>query len=116
VRPHAQQGFWTILFSDCIISAIVYLDMMELYAAAQLEELQPWVVLQQDSAPPHLGLLVRQFSMQCFQTDGLGGTVQHLGHHVHWTLPLWTFLLGYVKDKVYSTPVPDIDILKARMF
>jgi hypothetical protein len=31
--------------------------------------------------------------LQCkpFQTDGLGGTVQHHGHHVHRTLPLWTF-------------------------
>jgi hypothetical protein len=29
-------------------------------------------------------------------------------------LPLWTLLWGYVKDKVYSTPVPDIDTLKAR--
>jgi hypothetical protein len=45
----------------------------------------------------------------------LGGTVQHHGHHVHRTLSLWTFLWGYVKDKVYSTPVPDTDILKARI-
>jgi hypothetical protein len=40
--------------------------------------------------------------------------VPHHGHHVHRTLPLWTFLWGYVKNKVYSTPVPDIDTLKAR--
>jgi hypothetical protein len=43
-------------YSECTISAIVYLDMMELHAAPQ-----PWVVLQQDGAPPHWGLLVRQF-------------------------------------------------------
>jgi hypothetical protein len=43
-------------FSECTISAIVYLNMVELYAAPQ-----PWVVLQQDGALPHWGLLVRQF-------------------------------------------------------
>jgi hypothetical protein len=47
--------------SECSISAIVYLDMMELYAAPQLEGFQPWIVLQQDGAPTQWGLLVRQF-------------------------------------------------------
>jgi hypothetical protein len=49
------------LFSECTISAIVYLDMMEFYASPQLEEFQPWTVLQQDGSPPHWGLLVLQF-------------------------------------------------------
>jgi hypothetical protein len=53
--------------------------------------------------------------MQRFQNDGLGGTVQHHGHYIHWTLPIWSFLWGYVKEKVYSTPVPDTDTLKARI-
>jgi hypothetical protein len=53
--------------------------------------------------------------MQRFQTDGLGGTAPHDGHHIHRTLPLWTFLWGYIKDKVYWTPVPDIGTLKARI-
>jgi hypothetical protein len=55
--------------------------------------------------------------MQHFQNDGLGGTVQHHDHHVHRTLPLWTFFLwGYDKDKVYSTPVPDTGTFKARIW
>jgi hypothetical protein len=29
--------------------------------------------------------------------------------------PSGLFLWGYVKDKVYSTPVPDTDTLKARL-
>jgi hypothetical protein len=41
--------------------------------------------------------------------------VQHHGHQVHRTLPLCTFLWGYVKDKLCSTPVPDNDTLKARI-
>jgi hypothetical protein len=53
--------------------------------------------------------------MQRLQNDGLGGTVKHHGHHVHRTLPLCTFSWGYVKDKMYSTPVPDTDTLKARI-
>ena len=30
-----------------------YLDMLELYVAPQLEEFQPWIIFQQDGAPPH---------------------------------------------------------------
>ncbi len=37
------------------------------------------------------------------------------GHHVHQTLPLLIFLWGYTKDKVYSTPVPNVENLKARI-
>jgi hypothetical protein len=59
---------------------------MELSAAPQLKVFQPWVV-QQDGAPPHWG-----YWMQRFQTYELRGTIQHHGHHVHRTLPLWTFL------------------------
>jgi hypothetical protein len=39
----------------------VYLHMMELYAAPQLEEFQQWVVLHQDDVVPHWGLSVCQF-------------------------------------------------------
>jgi hypothetical protein len=53
--------------------------------------------------------------MQRFQNGGLGGAVQHHGHHVHRTLSFWTIFWEYDRDKVYSTPVPDIDTLKARI-
>jgi hypothetical protein len=99
------------LFSECTISGIVYLDMMELYAAPQLEG-------QVSNRMVHRltgGYLFVSSWMQSFHTDGLGGTVQHHGHHVHRTLPLRTFLWEYVKGKVYSTPVPDIDTLKAKI-
>ena len=56
------------------------------------------------------------FWMQHFQTGGLGEMVQHSGHHdrrisSHFTSFLW----GYVKDEVFSTSVPDITNLKARI-
>ena len=58
------------------------------------------------------------FWMQHFQTGGMGEMVQHPGHHdrriSHPPLPDF-FLWGYVKDKVFSTPVPDITNLKARI-
>ena len=56
------------------------------------------------------------FWMQHFQTGGLGEMVRNLGHHDRQiSLPLDSFLWGYVKDKVFSTPVPDITNLKARI-
>jgi len=54
--------------------------------------------------------------MQHFQTGGLGDMVRHPGHHDHQISPLFDFFLwGYVKDKVFSTPVPDITNLKSRI-
>jgi len=51
------------------------------------------------------------FWMHHFQTGGLGEMVRHPGHqHRRISLLFW----GYVKDKVFSTPVPDITSLKAR--
>jgi len=60
------------------------------------------------------------FWMQHFQTGGLGEMVRHPGHHDRRTSPPLTsffdfVLWGYVKDKEFSTPVPDITNLKARI-
>ena len=55
------------------------------------------------------------FWMQHFQTGGLGERVQHPGQHNRRISPLLTSFMGYVKDKVFSTPVPDITNLKARI-
>jgi len=47
--------------------------------------------------------------MQYFQSGGLGEMVRHPGHHDRRiSHPLASFYGGYVKDKVFSTPVPDI--------
>jgi hypothetical protein len=40
------------LFVEETVTAQVYPDMLQLFVALQLEELQP-LVLQQDDAPPH---------------------------------------------------------------
>ena len=55
------------------------------------------------------------FWMQNFQTGGLGEMVRYTGHHDRLISPSLISFLGYVKDKVYSTPVADITNLKARI-
>jgi len=56
------------------------------------------------------------FWMQHFQTGALGEMVRHPDHHDRRiSPPLDFFLWEYVKDKVFSTPVPDITNLKARI-
>jgi len=65
----------------------------------------------------HVFIVTFGFWMQHFQTGGLGEMVRHPGHHDRRisSPPLDFFLWRYVKDKVFSTPVPDITNLKARI-
>jgi len=65
----------------------------------------------------HTGVyMLVDFWMQHFQTGGLREMVRH-----PWPprspdiTPLDLFLWGFVKDIVFSTPVPDITNLKARI-
>jgi len=57
------------------------------------------------------------FWMQHFQTGGLVEMVRHPGHPDRRISPhpLDLVLWGYVRDKVFSTPVPDKTNLKARI-
>jgi hypothetical protein len=64
----------------------------------------------------HVSIVTFGFWMQHFQTGGLGEMVRDPGHHDRrLSTPLDFLLWGYVKDKVFSTPVPDITDLKARI-
>ena len=90
--------------------------MLELYVAPQLEEFQPWIILQQYGAPPHWCSHVRRFLDATFPNRWIGRDSP-----TPWPLrspditPLDFFLWGYVKDEVFSTPVPDVTNLKARI-
>ena len=56
------------------------------------------------------------FWIQHFQTGGLREMVRHPGQPRSPDItPLDFFLWGYVKDKMFSTSVPDITNLKARI-
>ena len=49
-----------------------HLDMLELYVAPQLEVFQPWIIFQQDGAPPHWGSDVRWFLDATFPDRWIG--------------------------------------------
>ena len=99
-------------FAEPTISAIVYLDMLEHYAAPQLEEFQPRVLFQ----PPHWGLVVRNFLDATFPNHWIrrDGPTQWPPRSPDIT-PLDFFFWGYTNDKVYSTPIPNVETLKARI-
>ena len=82
----------------------------------QLEQYQPQVILQQDGAPPHWGLKVRQFLNDTFPYRWIGrdGPIPRPPRSPDIT-PLDFFLWGYVKDIVYRTKVRDVSDLQQRI-
>ena len=73
-------------------------------------------IFQQDGAPPHCGSHVRRFLDAIFPNRWIGrhGPTPWPPRSPDIT-PLDFFLWRDVKDKVFSTPVPDITNLKARI-
>jgi hypothetical protein len=88
----------------------------KLYVTSQSEEFQPWIIFQQDGAPLHWGSHVRRFFYATFPNRWIGrdGPTPWPPRSPDIS-PLDLFLWGYVKDKVFSIPVPDITNLKARV-
>ena len=104
------------IFAESTITANIYLDMLKHYVVPQLEEFQPRVVFQQDGAPPHWGLIVRDFLNETFPNRWIGrnGPTPWPPRSPDIT-PLDFFLWGYVKDRVYRTPVRDVETLESRI-
>lgn len=98
-------------FAEASITSAVYLDMLEQFAFPQIEDLQPDIVLQQDGAPPHWGLVVRAALDDKFpgRWVGRGGPIPWPPRSPDIT-PLDFFLWGFVKDVVYHTPVRDLRV------
>ena len=73
-------------------------------------------MFQQDGAPPHWGLIVRNFLNETFPNRWIGRN-----DPTPWPprspdiTPLDFFLWGYVKDRVYRTPVRDVETLQSRI-
>ena len=80
-----------IFFPESSITANMYLDMLQLYAATQLEEFESHMVFQQEGAFNIGNYRTVSFSRAPFQTIGSEETHQHLGHLVCQTLSLLTF-------------------------
>lgn len=103
-------------FAEANVNRWSYLDMLELYAVPQLQELQPEIIFQQDGAPPHWARCVRDFLNATFPERwiGRGGPTKWPPRSPDLT-PLDFFLWGFVKDIVYSSPVADLETLKRRI-
>ncbi|GBM50384.1 hypothetical protein AVEN_97208-1 [Araneus ventricosus] len=59
-------------FTEKSITANVYLNLLQLFIAPQLEEFRPWIMFQQDGAPLHWGSLVRDFLDETFPDRWIG--------------------------------------------
>jgi hypothetical protein len=53
VSINSFPGYKYFFFNEPTIAANDYLDMLEVYVAPQLQEFQPWIIFEQDGAPPH---------------------------------------------------------------
>ena len=103
-------------FHERTITAEVYLDLLTEYVALQLIDSQSTIIFQQDGAPPHWRLRVRQFLNETFSDRWIGrdGPISWPSRSPDIT-PLDFFLWLYVKDIVYRTKVRDITDLKQRI-
>ncbi|GBN91521.1 hypothetical protein AVEN_239947-1 [Araneus ventricosus] len=90
--------------------------MLEMYAVPQMQKHQPDVIFQQDGAPPHWGMIARDFLDENFPDRwcGRGGPIPWPPRSPDIT-QLDFFLWGFVKNIVYKTPVPSLDELKRRI-
>lgn len=78
------------------------------------EELYP--VFQQDGAPPHFALAVRQYLDRTFPERWIGrrGFIEWPARSPDMN-PLDFFLWGHLKTVVYKTPPANLDVLRARI-
>lgn len=129
-RDSPKVNVWCCVLHDRIIGPFFfheptvrwenYLDMLEYYAVPQMLQAQEeWgyeITFQQDGAPPHWALEVRQYLNHVFPGRWLGrnGPTAWAPRSPDLTPPDF-FLWGYVKDVVFKTPVPTIRDLKQRI-
>ena len=61
-----------LFFAEKSITPQIYLNLLTEYVSPQREQCQPLVIFQQDGAPPHWGLAVRQFLNDTFPEKWIG--------------------------------------------
>lgn len=105
--------FGPFFFRESTVNSANYLDMLQNFAFPQFPTN---VIFQQDGAPPHWGSNVREALDDKFPDSwiGRGGPISWPPRSPDIT-PLDYFLWGYVKNKVYSSPVKNIEELKERI-
>lgn len=99
-------------FAERTVTGISYLDMLEQWLFPQLMEDSQDFIFQQDGAPPHWHLDVRNFLNQSLPERWIGRIGnEDLALHF-WPprspdlTPCDYFLWGYVKESVYVPPLP----------
>lgn len=138
INPHWMQEYgtqypekvnvWAGIIGDRIIGPYFfeetltgarYLEFLQNFLLPELNRLFPntndlW--LQQDGAPPHYALLVRNYLDNVFPNRWIGrrGTIEWPPRSPDLT-PLDFFLWGYLKSKVYQNKPQNINELKERI-
>ena len=69
---HDKKIIGPFFFAEKSITVQICLDFLTDYVSPQLEQYQPLVIFQQDGAPPHWGLAVRQFFNDTFPGRWIG--------------------------------------------
>lgn len=112
----ANQVFGPYYFDSPIVTGESYKQLLTNYFLPMLPSLPPDAIFQQDGAPPHYSLEVRQLLDEKLPDSwiGRGGPTRWPPRSPDLT-PLDFFLWGYVKDKVYVTPCPNLTQLKRRI-
>jgi hypothetical protein len=125
VRDSRKVNVWCGMMKDRIIGPFffieptvtrnIYLDMLEQFAVPQLLPQQPNVIFQQDGAPPHWSLDVRDFLDRTFPQRWVGhdGPTKWPPRSPDIT-PINFFLWGNVNDRVYATPIRDVAELRRK--
>lgn len=110
-------------FERATVNGETYLDMLENWLMDKLSEKESGdFIFQQDGAPPHWSLRVRQFLNTTLPDRWIGRSGQNDHDLMSWPprspdlTPCDFFLWGFVKGLVYVPPIPrDVDELKARI-
>ena len=107
------------LFDGLTITGDEYCGMLAAYGVPILTDGNDHLIFQQDGAGPHYATVVRDYLDETLPQRWCGR-----GGGIGWRswparspdlTPLDFFLLGFVKDKVYSVKIRDIDHLKERI-
>lgn len=107
-----EKVYGPFFFVENTVTGITYLDMLENYLFPQLETDSNDFIYQQDGAPPHWHLEVREFLNQRIPGRWIGRTGQNDAALHYWPprSPDLTvcdfFLWGFIKDSVYVPPLP----------
>jgi hypothetical protein len=104
-------------FVEATVTGGVYLKVLEQFVLTQVAVLQPNIIYQQDGAPPHWSLHVRETLTRTFPDRWIGRK-----RPISWPprspdiTSLDFIFWGYVKDRVYATRVPDYETASVMWF